>query len=39
LSSAEITGTVAADIVHDMLSLFMAESPPDSPKEVVKEEL
>jgi agmatinase len=35
-SSAEITATAAADLVHDILSMLMAEAPPKAPRSVLK---
>lgn len=37
--TAEITGIVAADHVHDFLSLFLSDSPPRSYRELKRDEL
>lgn len=36
---AEVTGTTAADIVHDLLSLLVSQAPPTKPNEPPRYEL
>jgi hypothetical protein len=35
--TAEITATAAADIVHDMLSLLVVQTPPKNPSRLTEE--